>query len=218
MNLNGTVNVTGDVRTTARVDIGGTVNINTAGEPFRLGGGNTTTNPNTLNGGTISGAGILGADTGHSLHGFGTINTSVEFVGVANLKADNGILTVNGTILDVNVLGTADTDGILNIPVAWNTATNIASVDMLGGEIRGGTITNDNAGGITGFGLISARVINNTRLTASHNGTLVVETATNLNDWDGAANTGQLNATAGTLEVRDNCAVSVQRRFVDLAR
>ena len=38
VNINGTVNVTGDVRIDARVDIGSTatININTAGQPLRL--------------------------------------------------------------------------------------------------------------------------------------------------------------------------------------
>ena len=41
LNVNGTINVSGDVRTTARLDIGSTatININTAGQPLRLAGG-----------------------------------------------------------------------------------------------------------------------------------------------------------------------------------
>ena len=66
-NLNGTVNVIGDVRTTARVDIGGTLEIQTAAKPFRLSGGDLT-DANTLVGGTINGPGLLGADTGSSLY------------------------------------------------------------------------------------------------------------------------------------------------------
>ena len=63
----------------------------------------------------------LGADTGKALHGFGTINADIDFDGTANLRADNGTLTINGIIIDVSVLGTADADGVLNIPAAWNT-------------------------------------------------------------------------------------------------
>ena len=50
VNLNGTVNVVGDVRVTARVDIGSTATsaINTAGQPLRLAGGNNTDDPNTI--------------------------------------------------------------------------------------------------------------------------------------------------------------------------
>ena len=62
--INGTVNVTGDVRIDTRVDIGSTamININTAGQPLRLSGG-TVVSFNTISGGTITGVGILGADT-----------------------------------------------------------------------------------------------------------------------------------------------------------
>ena len=64
INLNGTLNVTGDGRTDAQMDIGGTVNILTAAEAFRLSGGNLTTNTNRLTGGTINGPGALAADAG----------------------------------------------------------------------------------------------------------------------------------------------------------
>src|SRR5262245_53337485 len=55
--FNGTVNVTGDVQFDARVAIGGTVNINTGGEPLQLNGGDNATAPNTIAGGTINGPG-----------------------------------------------------------------------------------------------------------------------------------------------------------------
>ena len=204
LNMDGTMNVSGDVRVDARLDIGGTININTAGEPLRLNGGSqTTTGANRLSGGTIQGAGVLGADTGRALFGFGTINTTIDFDGNATLRADDGILTITGAIVDLQQLGTLDTDGILNIPAAWN--SNVATqVLMAGGEIRGGTITNDNVGGIIGLGLVSARVINNTVLNAtSSSAPLIIETAANNNDWDGAANTGELRASTGNLTVRD---------------
>ena len=213
VNLNGTVIVGGDVRTTARVDIGstGVVNIATANEPLRLAGGDNSTDPNTINGGLISGIGLIAADTGKALHGFGTINSGVDFDGTANLKADNGTLTVNGALIDVNILGTADVDGVLNIPAAWNTSTgsgagSIASVQLVGGTLQGGTITNDNSSGIQGIGTVTSQVLNNTRLLAGNGGgTLVFQTAANNNDWDGAANTGELSTRVGaTLELRDN--------------
>jgi hypothetical protein len=172
---------------------------------LRLSGGNLTTDPNRLQNGTIVGGGFsaLRADSGSALHGYGTINALIDFDDDADLKADNGVLTINGVITDVNVIGTADADGILNIPAAWNTSTGIAVVEMKGGEIRGGAITNDGANGLNGFGLISSRVVNNTRIDAE-NGALVVETASNDNDWDGSIGTGSLNAISGDLEIRDN--------------
>jgi hypothetical protein len=206
--MNGTINHVGDGRTNARLDIGstGVVNIQTAGQPLRLNGGNNTTNPNTISGGTISGPGILGADSGRALHGFGTISADIDFDGAANLKADNGILsiTVGTAIVDVDTIGTADTDGILAVGSPWN--TNVAAtVRLNGGELRGAPITNDNATGINGFGLVSAAVNNNSRINAE-GGTLIVETPANINEWDGIANTGLLRASSGNLEIRDNAA------------
>ena len=127
--MNGTINHTGDGRVDARLDIGstGVVNILTAAEPLRLSGGDNTTTPNTISGGTINGPGILGADTGTALHGHGTIGADVDFDGTANLKADNGVLSliVGTAILDVNEIGTADADGVLAVASPWN--TNVTS-------------------------------------------------------------------------------------------
>lgn len=202
VNVNGTLNVTGDARTTARLDIAGVVNINTAAEPLHLSGGSLAV-PNTLAGGTISGSGILSADNGRALHGSGTINTSIDFDGTANLLADNGVLTLNGAIVDVNLIGTDDDDAILHVTNAWNNSVAFA-LTIRGGEVRGGTITNDASGGILGDGLLSARVINNTRLAAGNDLHLVVQTVGNDNDWDGLANTGTLEANFNrTLEIRD---------------
>lgn len=201
--LNGIVNVTGDVRTTARVDIGGTINIQTAGEPFRLAGGDLTTT-NTIAGGIVNGPGLLGADTGASLSGFGTIAANIDFDGSSDLIADGGILNVTGSIVDVrNVI--SRTGGIMNVVNAWNSSV-LNSITLLGGEIRGGQITLDNTFGITGVGWVSSKVINNTRIGNSGVGVLIVQTTGNDNDWDGAANAGTLNSSFGTLELHDNAA------------
>jgi hypothetical protein len=203
LNMAGTANISGNSIWTARTDISGTVNVALNGS-FNLRGGDLTdANVNRLEGGTITGAGVVRALVDEGLFGFGTIDADVDFPNNTELRAAGGMLTVNGAILDLGVIGTAAADGILNIPAAWNTATNIGLVDMRGGEIRGGTITNDNVGGINGFGLIASRVFNNTRIDAEGGGLLVVETAGNNNDWDGAGNTGRLNAVSGDLEIRD---------------
>lgn len=205
--MNGTINHNGDGRIDARMEIGstGVVNILTAAEPLRLSGGNNSTSPNTIAGGTINGPGILGADAGAALHGFGTIGADVDFDGSANLKADNGVLslTVGTAIVDVNEIGTADADGILAVGSPWN--TNVAArVRLNGGEVRGAAITNDGIG-IVGFGLLSAPVNNNTTI-AADGGLLIVQTPANNNDWDGSGNAGSLSATTGNLELRDNAA------------
>ncbi|MCX6878953.1 MAG: hypothetical protein NTW21_34855 [Verrucomicrobia bacterium] len=202
-NLTGHVQVTGDVRTTARVDVGGTIDIQTAGKPFRLSGGDLA-DTNTLMGGTINGPGILGADNLSSLYGYGTINSDIDFDSNADLFADNGTLTINGSILDARFFGTNDTDGVLDVVNAWNSNT-VLGVFLKGGELKGGLLTNDGSGGISGSGLVSSRVINNTIINATNSAApLIVETATNNNDWDGngTPETGQLQANAGTLEIR----------------
>ena len=202
-NMNGTTNISGNSLWTARTDITGTVNVALNGS-FSLRGG-TLTDLNRLIGGTITGDGTLRSLTDEGLAGFGTINTDIDFATNTVLLADDGILNVTGPILDVGTIGTADDDGILNVTTAWNTNVTTA-VNLEGGELRGATITNAGAGGITGDGLVSARVINNTSIDAQNNGTLIVETAANDNDWDGAGGAGQLRAIVGNLEVRDNAA------------
>ena len=204
VNVNGTLNVTGDVRTTARLDIAGTVNINTAGQPLRLAGGSEG-DPNRLIGGTINGAGVgvLGADSGKALIGFGVISATVDFDGANRLFADDGTLTINGTILDVGRIGTDDDDGVLNVVNPWN--TNVAEfVTLDGGAIQGGAMTVNNPNGVGGHGSITARIINDNFVRAI-DGTLVLQTAGNDNDWDGAVNNGDLLAgDNAVLELRDN--------------
>ena len=209
--INGTVNVVGDVRTTARLDVGGTIHIGLL-DRFRLAGGNNLFNnpafdPNRIAGGTIDGPGTLGADATAALLGFGTINAIVDFDASGSLLADDGLLTVNGTITDVHNIGTFDTDGTLNVTSAWNSGV-AQFVTLQGGVLRGGTVTVDNSAGIAGHGTVTSRVLNNTMLRANINGlTLVFETAANDNDWDGATNTGTLEAAnGGILELRDNAS------------
>jgi hypothetical protein len=204
-NLNGHVQVTGDVRTTARVDLGGTIDIQTAGKPFRLSGGDLA-DTNTLIAGTINGPGPLGADSGSGLIGYGTINADIDFDGSADLFADNATLTINGSVLDARFFGTNDTDGILDVVNAWNSNT-VTGVYLKGGELKGGTLTNDGAGGISGSGLVTARVINNSLINANSSAApLILQATADYNDWDGylTAETGRLQANAGTLELRSS--------------
>ena len=207
VNVNGTANVTGDVRTTARLDIAGTINVNTVGQPLRLGGGDGAADVNTIAGGTVSGVGLLGADNGKGLQGYGTINADVDFDGTANLRAKDGTLTISGDIVDVNILGTADDTGVLNVTNPWETdggaGGSIGAVVLSGGKLQGATITNDNATGLQGNGTINSRVINNSKIVATNGGTLIVQTAGNDNDWDGAANLGELEALSADLEMID---------------
>jgi hypothetical protein len=199
VNINGTVNVTGGVGTTARVDLAGTVNV-AAASALTLQGGSLA-DPNRLEGGTVNGPGTFAVATGRALRGFGTINTTVNYAGTAELLADDGELKINGNVVDAGKIGTADADGALNVVNAWNTAA-IDTVILAGGELKGGTVTVGNANGIQGHGTITSRVINSSKMVAT-TGTLTVQTAGNDNDWDGAGNVGELQALGGDLEMVD---------------
>jgi hypothetical protein len=202
INLNGSVFVRGAVQSDARLDIAGSIQKLITGGTLRLNGGDNLNDPNTLVGGSILADVNLAANTGRALVGFGEIRGNISFDGTANLLAKNGTLNLYGAILDVGTIGTADNSGILNVINPWN--TNVTDlVQLNGGELRGAAITNAGAAGINGFGLLSARVVNSTRIDAK-GGTLVVDTAPNDNDWDGPFGTGSLNAVSGDLEVRDD--------------
>ncbi|HEY3393268.1 MAG TPA: hypothetical protein VGK58_11215, partial [Lacipirellulaceae bacterium] len=207
INMNGTLNVNGEGQITARMDIGssGDVNINSPGEDLNFNGGSIL-DPNRINGGTINGPGVLSLNIGHALFGFGTINANVAAGNTAELRADGDgqtrTLTVNGTMTDVGVIGTADADGILNMTNAWN--TNVAdAVELLGGELVGAEITNDNL--IRGFGLVSvSQLINNGTISAANDNTLILDRAV-VNagyDWDGTSDNGTLEAVNGNLHLR----------------
>jgi hypothetical protein len=202
VNLNGSVFLRGAVQSDARLDIAGSIQKLITGGTLRLNGGDNLSDPNTLVGGSILAEVNVAANSGRALVGFGEIRGNIDFNGAANLLAKNGTLNLYGAILDVGTIGTADSSGILNVINPWNTnATDL--VQLNGGELRGAAITNSGAAGINGFGLLSARVINSTRIDAEV-GPLVVETAANDNDWDGPFGAGSLNAISGDLEIRDD--------------
>jgi hypothetical protein len=196
--------VTGNTTANAPVTFGSSATTIAAMRTLRLAGGDNNLNTHVMAGGTIGGAGTLAANDARELRGFGNIGAPIDFDDTARLRADNGTLTISGTILDVGVIGTADADGVLNVTNAWN--TNVAAgVALLGGTVQGGTITNDTAQGIQGFGTVTSRVINNTQLLSFNGGTLIFETAADDNDWDGAAGNGLLRASPGTtLDIRDS--------------
>ena len=201
VNLNGSVFLRGAVQSDARLDIVGSIQKLIVGGTLRLNGGDNLDDPNTLGGGSILAEINVAANTGRALVGFGAIHGNIDFNGTANLLAKNGTLNLYGAILDVSTIGTADSSGILNVVSPWN--TNVTDlVHLNGGELRA-TVTNGGAAGINGFGLVSARVVNSTRIDAE-GGTLVVETSANDNDWDGPFGTGLLNAISGDLEIRDD--------------
>ena len=194
LNLNGSLVVDGQGAVGARLNIGqtGVVTIG-VGDVLSL-----LEFPNTINGGTINGPGTLNAVTNSALFGFGVINAPIDFDGNSDLRAQDGLLTVNGLIIEVGEIGTNNNAGILNVPNPWN--TNVAnSVQMAGGELRGATITND--GLIDGFGLVSVDQLFNNGTIAASSQTLTLDRRNTPNgyDWDGAADTGTLNAQLGDM-------------------
>lgn len=205
LNVFGQINVTGEVRSTARLDINGTIDILTAGQRFQLGGGNTSGDPNTITGGVINGPGHLGSNGNRALVGFGTINCPVEVGFSSDILADNGELTMtNSLFFSVNNLGTADTDGVLNVVPNWD-AAGVDQILMQGGQLKGGSIQNNATLGIRGRGLVSSRINNQIGVQAnSPLAPLILQTAANDNDWDGGGFGTLQAATGGTLECRDN--------------
>ena len=193
INMNGELNVTGYGASSAQMNIAGTVNITSTGTGFRLSGGSLA-DPNRLAGGTINGVnGILSTSNNRHLLGYGVINSDVEFLGnTARLLADDGEMILNGDILDVGILGTADVDGILNVSNPWNTQV-ADQVVLQGGSVTGALITNSGANGISGFGDIDANVTNHTKIVAE-NGVLTLNnpTASSLGSGLFHAQTGDL--------------------------
>ena len=196
----GTVNVNGNSGWNARADIYGTVNTALATDFIRFGGGSLA-DPNRLIGGMITGPGTLGALDNDAMVGYGTINTAIEFLGNAELRADDGTLTLNGAINDVGVIGTNDTDGILNVTNAWNTsAANL--VELRGGQIIGANITNAAGKTIRGYGSILSNQVHNDGTIAADGGTLTLDFTENP-DLDGGSAAGILEAINGDLTIVD---------------
>ena len=204
INMNGTLNVTGDGRVTARMDIGGTININTAAESLRLNSGGDT---HTLAGGTINGPGTLLAESDDSLSGNGVINANVDFNNASDLIASGGLLDVNGTIVDVGTLRSNGAGAVLDLQNTFNSSTTNNGISLLGGgRIQGNTITLSDRD-LRGAGTVLNQVINDNTI-AAQGGTLTLDNVNS--DYDGTTNNGILRAQTGTLTVRDIGTVGFQ--------
>ena len=198
VNVEGTVNISGNSIWGARVDLTGTTNVALDGS-WNLRGG-TLADLNRIEGGTITGDGVLRALADEGLAGFGTIATDIEFANNTVLFADDGILNVNAPIVDVGIIGTADTDGILNVTVAWNTnVTNEVNLARRRAARRHDhqrrRWRHQRASACS-----TAPVINTTFI-AAEGGTLLVETARTTTTGTAPTETGQLRAILGNLEI-----------------
>ena len=176
----------------------GTINFADNTSRLNLNGGDVP-DTNRIAGGVVNGpaGSTLRATTGSSLEGFGTINSDVDFLSDTFLLADNGTLQINGSFVDLGTIGTADTDGILQVTNSWNTGI-ATELQLNGGQVIGANITND--GTTTGFGTIASNNFNNNGNLTANGGTLVVNT-TSFPDLDGSAETGVINAVNGDVEI-----------------
>ncbi|MBN2473333.1 MAG: hypothetical protein JXB62_01895 [Pirellulales bacterium] len=220
VNAEGVIDVSGDVRVEAILRVGGEVDI-ASGGVLRLGGGDQGyLSANTLEGGSIAGAGILSVDSSKALFGHGIVD--VDIVGDNPLTgswiaATDGMLTINGAISNVGTLGTLTPNGVdavLNITTPWNTGAVALGALLMGGELTGALVVNDNR--IKGTGLVTAQVVNKGRLESGNHGMLIFDNPAN--DWDGANDDGRLVVSEySTLELRDNSPVSF-RGDIDIER
>ncbi|MDP6544289.1 MAG: PEP-CTERM sorting domain-containing protein [Phycisphaerae bacterium] len=201
--ISGTVNVTGFTAILARVDLGGTIDLGSGGDLIQLGGGNA----NTIDGGEILGPGTV-ASGGGSLKGHGTIRATVNFFSSADLLAEGGTLTVTGTVSNVGTIGTSASNGVLDMTNAWNTSV-AEELQLAGGEVTGGIITND--GTTVGHGTITASGFTNNGTLESAGGVLVIDTIAQP-DLDGSGTEdGIINTGSGT--VRISTVLSGQKAF-----
>jgi len=200
--VSGAVNVSGSTRWDARAAVSGSIVLGGGADRLELRGG-TGNDPNRLLGGTVSGNGSLRALNAH-LHGFGTVQSSLDFQTGSSLLADDGLLRFSGAFLSVPpLIGTANSDGILEVVNAWTLPAG-KLLDLNGGIARGGTLTIQ--GHLSGHGALqSSNVVNNGAIVADHGQTLIIDTA-GAPDLDGLGTTAEvalhlLEAVQGNLLV-----------------
>ncbi len=182
MFLKGTANVQGNSAWSARVDVAGTIDVE-ADSYLRFSGGDFDA-PNWMSGGTIQGQGILGSVGGRKLSGYGTINTEIDFIGDSELRAANGTLTLgpSSKVLHVGTIGTDNDTGILDVQHEWNTKVATESLELRGGEVRGGKLINE--GRTRGHGRLASNAFVNRGVLEARGGVLRVNTV-NAPDLDG---------------------------------
>ncbi len=156
--VNGTINADGRLRIDSTITLGvfGEINTDDAATVVMLAG----VGVNEIRGGRIFGPGVIAAADGTTLAGSGMITAGVDFHGNSRLLAESGVLNVYGEIRDVGTIGTANDSGVLYVLDPWNTAVASNRLGLDGGEVQGGTITND--GFTRGRGTIVADFVNNT--------------------------------------------------------
>ena len=195
LNVQGRINVNDSTRFTAPIDLQSGA-ILTLNDSLTMNGG-TSTDPNRISGGFISGNNQQLLSTGNrALVGFGTINPDIHFSAGSDLFAEGGSLVLNGMVTNADQLG-ARTGGTLQLNNPLNTsAVNVLFLD--GGTVVGQPINND--GTIRGHGTLRSIGLTSTGTISAEGGTLTIDT-TNAPDLDGFASTTVLNALTGDLVV-----------------
>lgn len=219
LTLRGKTTVNGNTRFGARIDLlhevwsdDATILLN-PNASLRLEGG-TIGDYNTMIMGNILGPGEIQAAPEKALFGHGLISAPVRFLDNSQLRAKGGLLQLSGGLLDMGTLGTDSADATLEVVQPWNTSVT-QLVELRGGMLKGGKITNDGPSGIVGHGTVTAAIDNNS-LIAAQDGTLIV--ANILNEWDGSSGTGQLHALTGNLNVIGQAGANGFRGEVSIAR
>lgn len=200
MFLKGTANVQGNSAWSARVDVAGTIDVE-ADSYLRFSGGDLDA-PNWMSGGTIQGQGILGSVGGRKLSGYGMIDTEIDFIGDSELRAANGTLTLgpSSKVLHVGTIGTDNDTGILDVQHEWNTKVATESLELRGGEVRGGKLIND--GRTRGHGRLASNAFVNRGVLEARGGMLRVNTVTAPDlDGDEALDPGMILVEQGNLLV-----------------
>ena len=214
----GMVAINGSIASSARLDIFGSVEIATTNDFFSLYGGDSAT-PNRIEGGTVNGNGQLSLRN-TELHGFGAISTNLGIVAGSTesvaVMADDGILTITGDIIELDVLGVTD-DGTLFFPNPWSTGPVNDGVVLEGGAILGATITNNAQDGIHGHGEVNAAIDNDTVIRAEGGGTLIVGPGVAISNYDGAGGAGELHAATANLVLRNEAEIETFVSNIDIS-
>ncbi len=205
--LSGTANINAWTGFAARVDIDGDIVFQAANTVLSLSGGSTS-DPNTIDGGSITGPGRLSFGTFDALVGNGTVTPNEISMSLgARMLASGGTLLVNSSSFNPAAfarIGTNDGSGTLFLNGTFDTSL-VQAVELDGGALAGDSVTNN---GLTvGHGSITNDGFNNRGTLTADNGTLFLNIPDAFSlDLDGSNEVGVINALSGHITVQHNFA------------
>jgi hypothetical protein len=218
---NGTVTLNNTATITKTTTInGGTFNLNgqTLSNGLMIVDGGTGVLTNAVAGATVNGGVSNSATVAVTANTFfnGPVTNMGAFFfegAISNSLVNNGSFNLNN---NATLTGAPINNGTINVASSTLTVipdwANAGSIQISGGVLAGGNVTNNNGEGFLGSGTISNLVINNGTLTASggtltlvqapiNNGTAIVASASVLNVLPAWTNSGLLsNAPTGTVD------------------